>query len=165
MDLFSIGLDTDHLYNISTGRAASDKVSHSLSDLLKTGETLRDKLIDECANDPHRFENPLHKNNYKSFVDDNPKKRDKIIGKIQGLKEQCDIFGRLLAISNENDLDMVSVMEYALTDGPTCLSHPDGTMNKTDKSKLSNASLTGFSPSNPTSVQYTIIDGYFFAPY
>ncbi|KAJ8670310.1 hypothetical protein QAD02_001569 [Eretmocerus hayati] len=159
---FSADLDDDKLYNISTGKAVSDEISGSLLGILEKGEALKKKFISECSADPTRFEKVITRNEYKTFEDALPKKKSKAAGKAKSLKEQCDMFGRLLGISIEQNLNMEKVLKFPLTKFPACFSHPDGTMTKTDKAALSKAILGKASWEPPSSLDYNLIDGYFF---
>ena len=47
-----------------------------------------------------------------------------------------DLFGRLVILATESTVDLQKVFEYPLTPVPLTLAQIDGSMNKTDKSKL-----------------------------
>lgn len=49
---------------------------------------------------------------------------------------QRDLFGLLLAVSLEQQIDIEKVLSYPLTPVPLSLCHLDGTISKTDKSAL-----------------------------
>ena len=63
----------------------------------------------------------------------------KVTRKDEKLAETClipDLFGSILHISLEQKVEMAEVLSYPLTPMPLSLSHIDGSMLKTDKSKL-----------------------------
>ena len=53
---FSPTLDIQDLFNISTGKSAKPQTAKFLLNVEIDGKLLKDKFIDECANDPLRFE-------------------------------------------------------------------------------------------------------------
>ena len=56
MNPFNSELDPGHLYNIGTGKAASDNTEKFLLNEVKIGKEERRKFIKECVEDPARFE-------------------------------------------------------------------------------------------------------------
>ncbi|KAJ8676935.1 hypothetical protein QAD02_012722 [Eretmocerus hayati] len=69
------------------------------------------------------------------------------------------MFGRLLGISLDQNLDMRNVLTFPLTAFPACFAHPDGTMTKTDKAALGKAILGKATWAPPSNVDYTLVDG------
>lgn len=55
---------------------------------------------------------------------------------MEEVKLHRDLFGRLLGISLQQNVVIEKVLKYPLTPVPLSLCHMDGTINKTDKSKL-----------------------------
>ena len=79
------------------------------------------------------------------------------------LTETClirDLFGSILYISLGRKVDMGEVLNYPLTPVPLSLSHVDGKMLKTDKSKLYNV-LEFSTKSDTPFANETIIDAVF----
>lgn len=58
------------------------------------------------------------------------------MGKVIEIKMQRNLFGKLLRLSLEKNLDLNSVLSYPLTPIPLSLCHVDGAICKTDKSVL-----------------------------
>ncbi|KAJ8666349.1 hypothetical protein QAD02_008011, partial [Eretmocerus hayati] len=159
---FPADLDRDKLDNISTGKALDDEYSKSLLGILKTRTAMREQFIAECSADPTRFERVITRNQYKTFESVLPQPVNKVVTKAKGLKEQCDMFGRLLGISLDKDLNMEYVSKFPLTEFPSCFAHPDGTTTKTDKAALAKVILGNASWELPSDIGYTLIDEYFF---
>ena len=59
MDPFSVDLDKNELFNISSGRAVTHEISASLLKVREIGETARLGFIKECNEGPSRFEKPI----------------------------------------------------------------------------------------------------------
>lgn len=151
------------LVNISTGRAASNLTSDFLLNVISIGDRARDKFIDECVEDPYRFEKPITRGRINTFANDGAKyKKSRADGKVVELKMERDLMGRLLCIALENKVDMAEILSYPLTPVPLCLSHLDGSMNKTNKAVLFNELEKKIEHSPPSRVDCTIIDGMFF---
>ena len=64
------------------------------------------------------------------------KKKIKVAGKVQEVKMQRDLFGRLLGVAGDQKLDLGEVLRFPLTPMPLSLCHVDGSMHKTHKSAL-----------------------------
>ena len=56
---FAKEINKDALFNIKTGRQASDSVEKYLLNFSKVGIEERDKFVKECNEDPQRFEKPM----------------------------------------------------------------------------------------------------------
>ena len=82
-------------------------------------------------------------------------------GKIQAVGIVRDVFGCILHLSLEKKLDMAIVLQFPLTSVPLPLSHADGTMLSTSKSKLLNQLEPLSGTLNPTNINVTIIDAMF----
>ena len=76
-----------------------------------------------------------------------------------------DLFGRLLIVANDRQINLKEVLSYELSPVPIALAHPDGSLRKTNKSVLSAVIEKGISvlprlpqqPPETTSVH--ILDG------
>lgn len=60
MDLFSPVLNKDLLFNISTGRAASELVVDYLMHVEVNGQKLQNKFISDCGMSGDKFESQLN---------------------------------------------------------------------------------------------------------
>lgn len=82
-------------------------------------------------------------------------------GKIEEIRFDRELTGRILALSLENKIDLMSVLSFPLTPIPLSLGHIDGSINKTDKSSLFKLLEKEVDSNPPDQVDYTIIDGFF----
>lgn len=74
---------------------------------------------------------------------------------------QRDLFGRLLAISVEQQIDLEKVLSYPLTPLLLALCHLDGKHCKTDKSALMKALERSINSEPPAYTDVVLIDGFF----
>jgi len=125
---------------------------------------LREKFISNCAIDSSRFEKPIEKQKILNFSQENIKKKiGTTVGKVQEIRMQRNLFGRMLGISLEKQIDVLETLKYPLTPIPTSMCHLDGTMYKTDKSALMKILEQKISQPNvpPEYPDVVIIDGFF----
>lgn len=128
-------MQSDALFNISTGRAVTEESEKFLLNIEEKGNSLREQFIAECVENEKRFEMPIKKNKIFSFM--NPTKKNiEIAGKVIEVKMQRDLFGKLLGIAMENSVDLDKVLSYPLTPVPLSFCHIDGGICKTNKSLL-----------------------------
>lgn len=71
-----------------------------------------------------------------TFANLTKKKNIKIGQKVQEVKLQRELFGRLLALSLDTNIDLEKVLCFLITPVPLSLCHVDGSLNKTVKSVL-----------------------------
>lgn len=159
---FSSSLKDNLLYNISNGQSASHEVHKFLMNVVEIGEEQRKKFLEQCASNPHRFEQSIQRNVIHTFKAKKIVKRQH--GKVTEVKLHRDLFGRLLGISLQQNVDIEKVLEYPLTPVPLSLCHMDGTINKTDKSKLVKPLIDreNIVESIPKELDVVIIDGFFY---
>ncbi|KAF7990491.1 hypothetical protein HCN44_000296 [Aphidius gifuensis] len=136
MDPFDLNIQTDLLFNISSGKAAKNRTTQFLLSVEESGRKLREKFINECAINPDRLEQPIKKNQIFNFSSENIKKKIKVANKVQEIRMQRNLFGRLLDISLELDVDIKEVICFPITPVPMSLCHLDGKINKCQKSTL-----------------------------
>ncbi|CAH0563075.1 unnamed protein product [Brassicogethes aeneus] len=162
MNPFDPDIDREQLYNIHTGKAASLEITQFLIDVESKGESLRKAFISKCALDPTKFETPIKQNLVQNFASGGKKKKVAMGAKVQEVRMQRDLFGRLLALSLKKKIDLAKVLTYPLTPMPMSLCHVDGTICKTDKSTLMKT-LTNEVDDNsePQYVDVIIFDGFF----
>ena len=73
-----------------------------------------------------------------------------------------DLFGSILFHELQAEVDLEQVLKYALTPVPLSISHVDGTIQKTPKSKLLRELEKRLESSTQTKINVTVIDAMFF---
>ncbi|GFW70277.1 hypothetical protein TNCV_5131031 [Trichonephila clavipes] len=159
---FSLDLSPDQLFNIASGKAASSEVEEFLLNVQEIGEKLRTTFIAECELDSTRFERAIKKTPIHNFSSLLVKKKSvKIGGKHQEIKLQRDLFGRLLGISMDHQIDVLKILSFPITPVPLALCHLDGGFCKTDKSVLVKCLQSNTDQEPPNSTDVALIDGFF----
>ncbi|XP_046415809.1 uncharacterized protein LOC124177470 [Neodiprion fabricii] len=158
---FSLEVPKDQLVNISSGKSASLPVEEFLLNLEANGDSLRRTFISECQSDITRFEKAIKKTSINNFSKDYEKKKIKVGGKIQEVKIQRDLFGRMLGISMDYSIDISKILSYPITSVPLSMCHLDGTICKTDKSALMKCLEKEVEHEEPSQIDILIIDGFF----
>lgn len=100
---FNKQIDENNLFNIVTGRAASDETASFLLNINDLGEKQKNAFIVGCNSNQDRFEATIQKNAIKNFASECLKKsqKSKDGSKQVSIAMERDIFGRLLAIALE----------------------------------------------------------------
>lgn len=161
---FSNELDKAFLYNIKTGKAASEEVADFLLNVEVKGAEIKDKFIQECSEFETRFEEPIKKNKILNFSKNYAKKNIKLKDKVTEVQMQRDLFGRMLGISMTNETDIERLLSYPLTPVPLSMCHLDGTACKTAKSALGKCLKNVCDNNNRAPVvppDVIIIDGFY----
>ena len=133
-------LDTvpDELINITTGKVASRETSIGLGNFLEVAQKrnitfVENRLVDDRTlsfwNSDKRSKTPTLVNMSKSLTSN---KADKTLMNSEVL------FGRLLAVSKQRDVNLEQVLSHELAPVPHSLFNDDGTMRKTTKADLAN---------------------------
>lgn len=160
MNTFDNTLDTDKLYNITTGEAAAENIMDFLLNVESRGQILRDNFIAEVMERSARFQEPIKRNPVATFSSIKRKKKVQLGGRIQELRLQRDLFGRLLALLLEKKINTEKVFCYPITPMPLSLCHMDGTINKTNKSTLMRDLEKRIDSTAPEWMDVLIIDGF-----
>ena len=127
----------------------------------KKGQELRDKFIFECSQDNCRFESVIRQNKIINFTNCNKKQKITINHKVQEVRMQRDLFGRMLGISLEEATDVEKMFSFPMTPMPTSLCHLDGTICKTKKSAM--MKFLRNDSALPTQIDVVIVDGFYFS--
>lgn len=98
MNPFSADVNSDFLFNIATGKAAPESTTCFLLNVEANGNQLRETFIAECCEDPKRFELAIKRNDMMTFSTATAKRKVKIAGKVQEVRMQRDLFGRMLGV-------------------------------------------------------------------
>ncbi|CAG9822077.1 unnamed protein product [Phaedon cochleariae] len=133
---FSPRLKVDELYQLSTGQPAPAEIADLLLGVLEKGDELRKNFISECIDDEknERFDRAIKRVAVSNFAILKTKKKLKVGKQVEEVTIQRDLFGRLLAISLNNKIDLEIVMKYPITPVPNVFCHMNGQIHKTDKS-------------------------------
>jgi len=152
----------DQLINISSGKSASPLVEAFLLNIEENGDSHRKTFISECLLNINRFEKAIKKTSINNFSKDYEKKKNvRVGGKIQEIKIQRDLFGRMLGISMDYKVDISKILSYPITSVPLSMCHLDGTICKTDKSALMKCLEKEVQHEQPRYIDVLIIDGFF----
>ena len=161
MDPFHMETD-DNLYCLSTGKSVPGEVKQDLLHCQEIGKCWCHEFEEGCRLDPARFEKAIPRRKVKNFASVAVKASVKSNKKVVELQGTRDLFGRLLYLSSKNNLDLSKVFSFPLTPVPLSLAHMDGSLNKTDKSKLLHKFEREVDSTDPESpVNVTLVDGMF----
>ena len=159
---FDASINKDVLFNIKTGRKASQAADHYLLSVISEGECKRDTFINECNGDHNRFEKAITKSKIVNFATESfvKKNKSKKANEIAQLKGTRDLFAPFLYLAiPEKGLCEEIVVIFPLTHEPAEFVHPDGTIRTTTKSSVTDLfDLVKIRPKKDDSV---IIDGMF----
>ena len=163
INAFSNDVDKNQLFNIATGKSAAEETKKLLLNVRKSGKSLQEKFIKECNKDPDKFENPISRQKMKTFATELKKV------KVRGSNEKTavstmmrDLFDSILCVALEKKVDMADILTYPLTPVPLSLCHLDGSMQKTQKTKLLQELEKRVKSTSPSHIDVTIIDAMFF---
>ncbi|KAL8588989.1 hypothetical protein ACOMHN_065771 [Nucella lapillus] len=136
MNPFSV--EEPGLYCLSSGMPAPESVQEALLSADTRGKEAFNIFITErLVNKTLSFHAPLKKVGLKTFASVHKTKTVRASSnKTIQVAAQRDIFGQLMMISQENNINLQKVMCYPLSPIPWSMATPDGMPAKTDKSKL-----------------------------
>lgn len=164
MNPFDDTIDKDILFNISTGKAASEEVADFLLNIKTAGNEQKLNFILECASTSARFDKPIKRNKICNFASQCTTKvlmtKDK--NKKVLLKMERDIFGRLLGISLSKKINVEYCLTFPLAPMPPALFSYTGEMLKTAKSTLAKTLKSETEVVEPTNIDVEIIDGFYY---
>jgi len=126
----------DNLYCITSGKKLPDRIKEDVLSFIDVGGRCASEFREACFEDPTRFEKPIKRQRVQNFASAAVKTRVPGKQRVQEVQATRDLFGRLLMISVREKIDLDKVLEFPLTAVPLSLVNMDGSMNKTDKSKL-----------------------------
>lgn len=128
---FEKEISPEHLFNLTTGKAASQPTADFLLNLKPNGIKKMDQFITECNINLQRFEQPINRTKVLNFATEilKPKKASPLSNKINAVETEKFIIGRLLSIAIEKKIDLGSILKFPLTNVPYSLAQFDGTLN------------------------------------
>ena len=129
----------------------------------KIGQKAREAFIIQCIKDPKRFEERIPRHKILSFANEGASYSLRgANNKLMAVEMVRDLFGSILFLALQRKIDMAEVLSFPLTPTPLSLSHADGTMLKTQKSKLMEELESRIFSEKPNHVDVIIIDAMFF---
>ena len=141
-NLFDI-VGYDKLIPLSLGVEATEDVTEDIMSIEKGDEVLfknfiQTRLVEKSVS----FHAPIKRNKTKTFAHLQSTVKVKTSKKnVVKITAQRNLFGQLLMLSHDNDLDIQRVMEYPLGPVPWSLATPDGMLIKTNKAVLMKKNL------------------------
>ncbi len=162
MNPLSSDYRNDELICISTGKIVSKDIADDLLTMEKQGSAWMEQFASGGFLDSSRFEKPIPRRKVKNFADCDIKmavtRKDNTIRQLTCSR---DLFGRLLYLATTIEIDLKKIFSFPLTPVPLSLAHVDGSVMKTDKSKLMKILEDRITSEPPQRIDATIIDGMF----
>ena len=165
VDPFSVGSECQtSLICLSSGQSATDDVCRDMAQYVSLGSAAADTFIStRLTQQQVTFQSPMKKMNLKTFQS---MAVSKVVTtadhkKTIQVKAERNLFGKLLMLSQFNDIDLESVFAYQLGPVPWSLATCDGGMVKTNKAQLMHHLETECTASSVPSVDKTVcvVDG------
>ena len=163
MNPFDNDKDRNYLFNIASGKSVSDAACDFLLNCYETGKHAHEEFLNECLEDPNRFEENIKRQKVVTFATAVKKQKstDKD-NKIQAIGMMRDLFGSILYLVLQKRVDMATTLRYPLTPYSFVLCHCDGSGLTTAKSRLLKHLETTILPEDPTNINVKIIDSIFY---
>ena len=163
MNPFASTIEKEHLFNIANGKAALGGTADFLNNVWTIGFSARDCFIKDCNDDPNAYQNPIKRQKIKNFASEAGSYKVSSKNKtLLSVSMTCDLFGSILYHALQAEVDTKQMLRYLLIPVPLSISHVNGTMQKTPKSKLLQELEKRVASNPPSNVDVTIIDGMFF---
>ena len=143
---FSVHLDSNNLYNLSSGSNKIESVEELLC-IWENGKTMADEFTTQrIFSSTKPFHDPIRRNKIPTFQPPKVKLSTSRVTKV--IDANRNIIGRLLSISAKMKLpiDFSKALTYPLYGVPLCLAYPDGSRRETQKSKLLEVIAPGIPP-------------------
>ena len=102
----------------------------------KIGLKTPEAFIIQCIKDPESFEEPITHHKILNFANEGASSLRGANNKLMAVEIVWDLFGSILFLMLQRKIDIAEVLSFPLTPTPPSLSHVDGTMLETQKSKL-----------------------------
>ena len=137
MNHFASTIEKEHLFNIANGKAALGERADFLTKVWAIGFSACDCLIEDCNDDPSAYQNPIKRKKFKNFASEaGSYKVSRKNKSILSVSMTRNLFGSILYHALQAEIGMEQILRYPLTPVPLSISHVNGTMQKTPKSKL-----------------------------
>lgn len=164
---FNDELNREKLFNLSTGKAASQQTADFLLNVETNGVKKMESFIRECQIDENRFGRPIKKSTINNFSSELFKNKHSSIKNITETKAERNILGQILCLALRKEIDLASVLSYPLTAVPHSIAHFDGSMvSNYQKAELTNLFISKLNSSHVThsndqpKFDVDIIDGF-----
>lgn len=130
--------DFERLVHIVSGLEASIELEEASKTMWKTGEAkFTTYVLENILSENPDIYKRMTKTKLKTFENQNKKVVTKSSkNEVVTIKSTKDLFAKMLLLAQSRDIDMKEVMNYALRPFPSPLATYDGTMVKTQKSKI-----------------------------
>lgn len=125
---FSSEINRFKLFNLSSGKAATEDISEFLLNVECNGLKQMRTFIEECQNDISRFNRPIKRNAIRNFSVEIYKTKNATGKPINETKTERNILGHVLCLALENKIDLSKILSHPLTTVPHSLAHCDGYM-------------------------------------
>lgn len=125
---FSGDINQSKLFNLSTGKAASEETTEFLLNVDSFGAKQMKTFISECHNDCARFDRPIKRNTIKNFTVETCKTKNPSSKRTDQTRAERNVLGQVLCLAINRKIDLQSVLSYPLTSVPHSLAHFDGSM-------------------------------------
>ena len=126
------------LLNIATGIVLPEEAANRLVDATEIGKRSMEGFIaDRINTNQVNFWEPLPKLKINTFSTATKKMQAKASNdKIITLTSDRELFGRLLVVAKQREVNLREVLSYELSTVPVAIAHRDGSLRKTTKSSL-----------------------------
>ena len=126
------------LLNIATGKGASASTQKYLTESFLPGHDLHKKFREECTDDSSRLLKPITRRKVCNFASENTKpKQSAVLKSTSAASSRRDSFIRMIVVISQNTkFSLQHVLNHQITEVPLSIAQPDGSLVKTEKSKL-----------------------------
>ncbi|GFO16097.1 hypothetical protein PoB_004260200 [Plakobranchus ocellatus] len=129
--------EREHLVCISSGQKVPEDIADYLLKVEDVGKKSFKEFVDTRLKDKTtRFHMPLTKTKLKTVGSVSKSTQIKSAKNVVKIKAERNIFGQLIVLSQEYQIDMEKVLKYPLSPVPWSLSSPGGLPLKTKKATL-----------------------------
>jgi len=141
---FSANISKDTLVNLSSGVELEEDVSNAILNIYKTGQQQYECFVKEriILGRTKNLQDTIKRNKLQNFSTNNKIKN--VPNKTKGIEINRDILAKMLFITHNKGkvIDFQKALCKPLSEVPLSLANPDGSMRKTDKSKLAKVILS-----------------------
>ena len=162
MNPFRESIDKESSFIIGSGKAALTQTAVFLLSIMEKGWVNHGKFIQECIDQPKRFEDKITRNKLLRFASEGKPYRLRSDNKVASVQIVRDLFGSIPFLSLQHKTDMEEVLSYPLTPIPLSLCHIDSLNQTTPKIKLLYKLESRIPNDMPPNIHATVTDAMFF---